>query len=374
MTDDPPAVPDRYGATAPAPSPRTNLETPLETALDTAVTAGGETEAATHRFEVSAEDVPCRLDVFLSSHFSTASRVRIRRGIDNGTTTVDGKVRKASFKLSAGQIVDFRLPPPPASGPKPEPLPITLLYEDEAIAVVDKPPGMIVHPAKGHWSGTLASALVHHFEHLSQHGGASRPGIVHRLDRDTSGVLVVAKTDEAHRNLAEQFQQRTVRKEYLAIVVGNPDRDRDRIDFPIGNHPKYRERKALRSGHASSREAETFYEVEERFKAFSLIRAFPKTGRTHQIRLHLVHIGCAVLCDKLYGGRSQLTAGELRTLLRQKNLAYELADEAVLLNRQALHAHRLHVTHPLTRQELEFTSPVPADMQKLLLVLREADI
>ena len=335
---------------------------------------GGQTEGgvAAEPLEVTPEEAPCRLDVFLSGRISSASRVQIRRGIDHGTTTVDGKVRKASFKLRAGQRIEFQLPPPLPAGPEPEPIPITLLYEDEAIAVVDKPSGMVVHPAKGHWSGTLASALVHHFEQLSQYGGASRPGIVHRLDRDTSGALVVAKTDEAHRKLAEQFQNRTVRKEYLAIVGGNPDRDRDRIDFPIGDHPKYRERKALRADHTSSRAAETFYEVEERYGAFSLLRAFPKTGRTHQIRLHFTHIGCPVLCDKLYGGRSQISAGELRGIFRQKNLASQFAEEDVLLDRQALHAHRLCIKHPLTEKELEFTSPIPADLQKILLILRKS--
>ena len=333
--------------------------------------SAGAEDTKAQRFEVARDEAPCRLDVFLSAHIPNASRVRIRRGIDDGTTTVDGKVRKASFKLSAGQVVEFCLPPPAPGGPEPEPLPITLLYEDDSIAVVDKPAQMVVHPAKGHWSGTLASALVYHFEQLSQYGGAARPGIVHRLDRDTSGVLVVAKTDDAHRNLAEQFQQRTVNKEYLAIALGAPDRDRDRISFPIGDHPKHRERKALRDNHTSSREAETFYEVEERFGAFSLIRAFPKTGRTHQIRLHLVHIGCAVLCDKLYGGRSRLTAGELRSVLRKNHLASQFSDDTMLLDRQALHAHRLSLQHPVTGEEMVFTSPIPQDMQQLLTILRQ---
>jgi len=333
-----------------------------------------DTTSPPQQFEVLPEEAPCRLDVFLSARIPVASRVRIRRGIDGGTTRVAGEVRKASYKLSAGQIVEFCLPPPPPGGPEPEPLAISLLYEDEAIAVVDKPPGMVVHPAKGHWSGTLASALVHHFEKLSEYGGPSRPGIVHRLDRDTSGVLVVAKNDEAHRKLAEQFKARTVGKEYLAIVGGSPDCDRDRVDFPIGDHPKHRERKALRAGHASSREAQTFYEVEERFPAFSVVRAFPKTGRTHQIRLHLVHVGCAVLCDKLYGGRARLTAGELRALVRDKHLATEMGDDEVLLDRQALHAHRLSLQHPLSGEPLEFTAPIPPDMQTLLSILRKTSI
>lgn len=326
---------------------------------------------ARHQFVVAEADVGKRLDAFLAIQFPEASRVRIQRGIADSLVKVDGQARKASYKLRPDQTVEFQLPPPPADGPQAEPIPLDLLYEDEVIAVVNKPPGMVVHPAKGHWSGTLASALVHHFENLSQYGGASRPGIVHRLDRDTSGALVVAKTDAAHAHLAEQFQARTVRKEYLAIVSGCPDRDRDLIDYPIGDHPSQRERKALRKDHSSSREAQTFYEVEERFKGLSLLRAFPKTGRTHQIRLHFTHIRCPVLCDKLYGGRSRLTAGELRTWCRDKSAASGLAEDELLLERQALHAHRLCFAHPSTGKELEAVAPIPTDMDILLSHLRQ---
>lgn len=199
-----------------------------------------------------------RLDTFLAAQFDDVSRARIRRGIDAGLAMVDGMVRKASYRLKAGHTVRFALPSPPANGPQPEAIPLDLIYEDDAIAVVNKPPGMVVHPAKGHWSGTLASALAHHFGELSGVGGPTRPGIVHRLDRDTSGVIVVAKTDAAHENLAKQFQDRIVQKQYLAIVAGNPDRDRDQIDQPIGDHPSQREKKSLRSGHASGRESHTF--------------------------------------------------------------------------------------------------------------------
>lgn len=323
------------------------------------------------QFTVDESDVGKRLDAVLAKRFPEASRVRIQRGISDGLAKVDGRQRKPSYKLRLAETIEFQLPPAQAEGPQPEPIPLDLLYEDEVLAVVNKPPGMVVHPAKGHWSGTLASALVHHFTELSQFGGASRPGIVHRLDRDTSGVLVVAKTDEAHANLADQFQARTVRKEYLAIVSGNPDRDRDLIDFPIGDHPTQRERKALRSDHASSRSAQTFYEVEERFRGLALLRAMPKTGRTHQIRLHVTHVRCPILCDKLYGGRARLTAGELRTWCRSKDLAADLADDEILLDRQALHAHRLTFAHPTSGDELEFTAPIPADLQRLLLLLRQ---
>lgn len=323
------------------------------------------------QFTVEESDVGKRLDAVLAGRFPEASRVRIQRGISDGLAKVDGQQRKPAYKLRSEQTIEFQLPPAQAAGPQPEPIPLDLLYEDGVLAVVNKPPGMVVHPAKGHWSGTLASALVHHFTELSQFGGASRPGIVHRLDRDTSGVLVVAKTDEAHAHLADQFQARTVRKEYLAIVSGNPDRDRDLIDFPIGDHPTQRERKALLADHASSRTAQTFYEVEERFRGLALLRAMPKTGRTHQIRLHLTHVRCPILCDKLYGGRARLTAGELRTWCRSKDLAADLADDEILLDRQALHAHRLAFAHPTSGDELGFVAPIPADLERLLLLLRQ---
>ena len=335
--------------------------------------AGDEGGSTKQHFVVAEDEVGKRLDAYLSLKNPEASRVHVQRGITDGLALVDGQPRKPSYKLRPDQSVEFELPPPPADAPQAEAIPLDLLYEDADIAVVNKPPGMVVHPAKGHWSGTLASALVHHFEHLSQFGGATRPGIVHRLDRDTSGALVVAKNDQAHANLAAQFQNRTVRKEYLAIVTGSPDRDRDLIDFPIGDHPSQRERKALLADHPSSREAQTFYEVEERFKGMSLIRAMPKTGRTHQIRLHLTHVRCRILCDKLYGGRARLTAGELRTLLRDKQLAAGFADDHVLLDRQALHAHRLSFSHPTSGEAIDVTAPIPTDIGRLLTLLRQIE-
>ena len=322
-------------------------------------------------FVVPEEAAGLRLDVFLTGQIPDTSRVRIRRGIDTGTTLVDGASEKASLRLEAGQRIEFTLPPPPSAGPEPEPIPLDLLYEDEDIAIVNKPPGMVVHPARGHWSGTLASALVHHFGQLSQHGGAIRPGIVHRLDRDTSGVMVIAKNDAAHMNLASQFQDRTVEKEYLAIVLGSPDRDRDIIDFPIANHPSQREKMALLADSAMSRPAQTFYQVEERFRGFALVRCFPKTGRTHQIRLHLTTIRSAVLCDKLYGGRAKLTLEELRNMSRVKSLATDLPANHIVLDRQALHANILKIDHPTTGKRLEFTAPLPADLENVLLLLRE---
>ena len=308
-----------------------------------------------------------RLDVFLAEQLTAISRAALRRAIDAGQVRVDNGLCKPSQRLREGNVVVVRQLEVPREGPEPQDIPLDILYEDAAIVAVNKPAGMIVHPAKGHWEGTLAGALAHHFNSLSGRGGPTRPGIVHRLDRDTSGVIIVAKTDAAHDALAAQFKARKVEKEYLAIVVGVPDRDQDVIRQPIADHPTQREKKAIRAGHATSREAATMYEVVERFGGFALVRARPKTGRTHQIRLHLAHIGCPVLCDRLYGGRARITELELipRDLARHDTQADE-----PLLARQALHAHRLALMHPTSGEWQQFEAPLAADLENTLAVLR----
>jgi len=303
-----------------------------------------------------------RLDSFLAQHFPTHSRVQLRRVIGETGIKVDGRQGKASQRLRLGQRVCLLPPePPPRKGPVPENIPLEILYEDAALAAINKPAGMVVHPAKGHWAGTLTSALQFHFDQLSSAGGPARPGIVHRLDRDTSGVLVVAKTDRAHLALAAQIDKRTTEKEYLAIVAGNPDRDRDIVQQPIGIHPYQREKMAIRRDHSSSRSAETFYEVQERFDGFAAVRVVPHTGRTHQIRVHLHHAGCPVLCDRLYGGRAELTRGQL---------SGDASDTEIILRRQALHAARLALVHPETGPRLEFVAPLGADIAGVLTELR----
>lgn len=300
--------------------------------------------------------------MFLAERLPAFSRATLRRSIDAGHVGVDDAPCKPALRLRAGSQVVVHQLEVPREGPAPQDIPLTVIYEDEAIIAVDKPAGMIVHPAKGHWAGTLASALAHHFGTLSSRGGPTRPGIVHRLDRDTSGVIVVAKTDVAHARLSEQFATRTMEKEYFAIVCGQPDRDRDRIDVPIGQHPHQREKMAVARDDVESRPASTFYEVTERFDGFTALIARPKTGRTHQIRVHLASIGCPVLCDRLYSGRASLTLGEVR---RQA-----LDPDEVLLNRQALHAQRLRLNHPITGKPLELTAPLPEDLHRLLSALR----
>ena len=313
------------------------------------------------RLTVADEQVGQRLDAYLANQLPLYSRMHLRRVINAAGVRVDGQRTKAAYRLRAGQRVTVQLPQPPREGPRAENIPLDILYEDDWLVVVNKRPAMVVHPAKGHWSGTLTAALAYHFEHLSSVGGPSRPGIVHRLDRDTSGVIIVAKTDRAHLALAAQFEARTVEKEYLAVVTGVPDRDRDMIDRPIGAHPHHREKMAIRDGDSTSRDAKTFYEVAERFDGFAAVRVFPKTGRTHQIRLHLAGAGHAVLCDRLYGTRATITRGEIHR---------GVDDEHVVLNRMALHARRLKLIHPTSSEPAEFEAPLPEDIAGVLNELR----
>jgi 23S rRNA pseudouridine1911/1915/1917 synthase len=287
--------------------------------------------------------------------------VHLRRVINAAAVKVNGKRTKASYRLSAGERISIFLPDIPRTAPRAENIPLEVLYEDEWLIVINKPPGMVVHPAKGHWAGTLAGALQFRFNELSSVGGPTRPGIVHRLDRDTSGAILVAKTDQAHLKLSAQFESRTLEKEYFAIVVGRMDRDRDFIDQPIGVHPYQREKMAIRRDDPASRHAQSFYEVVERFDGFGSVRIMPKTGRTHQIRVHLASIGCPVLCDRQYGGRASIERGEIR---RQPD------DHHVQLSRQALHALRLKLLHPGTGEPLEVEAPLPQDIVGTLEELR----
>jgi 23S rRNA pseudouridine1911/1915/1917 synthase len=323
-------------------------------------------------FLVPEEHEGKRVDLFLTLMLDGYSRVFLRRIIADDQVFVDDRPVKPAFKVFQGQRIRIgTLPPPPTDGPIPEKIPLNVLFEDEYLAVINKPPGMVVHPAKGHWSGTLTAALAHHFQQLSDAGGVTRPGIVHRLDRDTSGVIAIAKTNEVHFKLSAQFEAREVTKTYMALVLGKLDRDRDWINQPIGHHPYQREKMAIRSGHESSRDASTYFEVVERFTGYALLNVLPKTGRTHQIRLHLAHIGCPILCDRLYGGHAQVTRGQL---LRRHatGLPPKPGDEIVELERQALHAHKLEFTHPKTGQKLQFVAPVPDDFERVLNVLRNA--
>ena len=324
-------------------------------------------------FTVAEEHANTRIDLYLTLMIDGYSRVFLRRVVMNESVLVDGRPVKPAFRVFPGQVVQIiDLPPAPKDGPIPEDIPLDVLYEDEYLVAINKPAGMVVHPAKGHWSGTLTAALAHHFQELSDAGGPTRPGIVHRLDRETSGVILIAKTNEVHFKLCAQFEAREVQKSYITIVSGRLDRDRDRIIQAIGHHPYQREKMAIRNGHPSSRYAETQFEVTHRFPGYAVLKVFPKTGRTHQIRVHLAHIGCPVLCDRLYAGHAQITRGQL--LRRQaRGLPSRERDSEVILERQALHASQIEFTHPKSGQAIVISAPLAADMQRVIDVLQEGD-
>ncbi len=319
---------------------------------------------------VLAEQEGQRIDALLALLLNGYSRVFLRKVVQEHGASVNGEVVKPSFRLQAGQHVVLRLPPPPDDGPRPENIAINILFEDEAIIAIDKPAGMVVHPAKGNWSGTLASALAHHFQQLSDVGGPTRPGIIHRLDRDTSGVILVAKSNAVHLKLAEQFEQREVKKEYFALVVGKLELDRDVINQPIGPHPYQRDKMAIRRDHPQSRDAETRYDVVQRFEGITAVKVQPKTGRTHQIRVHLDHVGAPVLCDRLYAGHARVTRAELQRRMARK-LPPQPNDADVILERQALHARRIEFRHPITGRDLIIEAAIPADIQSVLDILQE---
>ena len=311
---------------------------------------------------VAEEEAGLRLDSYLVSHFSKHSRVKLQRAIAAGNVTVDGQSVRSSTKLKEDQKIIFTPPEIQSDAPIPEDIPLQILFEDDAMVAINKAPRMVVHPAKGNWRGTLTSALAFHFNQLSSVGGDTRPGIVHRLDRDTSGVILVAKTDQAHKALASQFEKRTTEKEYFAIVTPAPDRDRDIIDKPIGAHPYQREKKAIRENHSTSRPSQSFYEVIKRYKGFATVRVRPKTGRTHQIRVHMGHIRCPVLCDKLYSGRASIN-------LKQLNPRCE--EDSMLLDRQALHAFKITFDHPVSKERMTIQADLPEDIQRTILAIEK---
>jgi 23S rRNA pseudouridine1911/1915/1917 synthase len=291
-----------------------------------------------------------RLDAALAVLEPSLSRAQARRLVEQGVITVSGARVKPAHKLRGGERIAGRVPEPEPARVAAEDLPLTVLFQDADIVVVDKPAGLVVHPAPGHSGGTLVNALLHHLRDLSGVGGELRPGIVHRLDKDTSGVLVVAKNDAAHRSLAAQFKAHSVEREYLALVKGAPRADSGTIDAAIGRHPTDRKRMSTRT--RRGRTAVTHYRVEERLAGASLLRVRIETGRTHQVRVHLASIGLSVLGDPVYGG-GRAQGAELG------------------LSRQALHAAVLGFTHPRTGDELRFESPLPADMARALESLRE---
>jgi 23S rRNA pseudouridine1911/1915/1917 synthase len=306
-----------------------------------------------------------RLDQYLVSLFPDFSRSVIQKVIEAGGVHVNGNPAKASYKVRFGDRIRVWPPPPTHELPVPEDIPLDILYEDEFLAVINKPADMVVHPAKGHWSGTLVNALQFHFGQLSHLSGDYRPGIVHRLDRDTSGVILVAKEEQTHRELSAQFEQRRVFKEYLALTAGVLDRDSDYIEGRIGKHPLDRVKMAVfdEEEEEVGKEACSYYETIERFRGYSYCRIQPRTGRTHQIRVHLASIGCPVLADKVYSGRDSVRLSDLVPDLPPE-------EDQMLLPRQALHAHRLRFQHPRLRQMIEAKAPLPPELEATLSALR----
>ena len=305
--------------------------------------------------EVTPAEAGTRLDALLATDPSL-SRSAAARLIDEGAVTVNGRVEKPRYAVKAGDLIEIALPEPVPDEAQPEDIPLSVVYEDGDIIVIDKPKGMVVHPAPGNPSGTLVNALLYHCHgELSGIGGVERPGIVHRIDKDTSGLLVAAKTDAAHRALAAALEVHAVRREYRALVTGGFHDDRGTVDLPIGRHPTDRKRMAvLREGMGKSREAVTHYRVLERFSGITYLALELETGRTHQIRVHMSHLGHPLLGDEVYGGG--------HTPFERRHAAY--------LSGQCLHAARLSLTHPRTGEDMVFESPLPKEFEKMLDILR----
>lgn len=322
------------------------------------------TDKVTETVTIAAEEAGLRLDRVLAAHIATMSRSRLKTLILAGQVKIAARtIRDPAASVNSGDTVIVTLPPPEKASPEGEVIPLNVIYEDDAIIVIDKPKGLVVHPAAGHPSGTLVNALIAHCgASLSGIGGVKRPGIVHRLDKDTTGLMVAAKTDNAHRALSKQFAEKTegpLKRGYLALVWGAPDRPKGTIDAPLGRHAHARDKQAVRE---SGRPAVTYWHVLERFPGpdgkpiASLLACTLETGRTHQIRVHLAHIGHPILGDATYGTGFKTKASRLGPQARA-------ALEA--LGRQALHAYLLTIEHPETGDALEFRSELPGDLRRL---------
>jgi 23S rRNA pseudouridine1911/1915/1917 synthase len=306
---------------------------------------------------VTLGETPKRLDLFLANRESELSRAGLQRLIQDGHIKVNGLSVKASYKIRPGDRILLTIPRPQPLELKPEPIPLEVMYEDAALLVLNKPVGLVVHPAPGHWSGTLVNALLHHLHtpegSLSTVGGKERPGLVHRLDKDTSGVMVIAKTDQAHRGLAAQFKQHTITRVYEALAWGCLKKAEGIIELAIGRDVK--ERKKFSPRTARPRASTTVYRVLRRFgKLATRVELTPRTGRTHQIRVHLADLGHPVLGDETYGGRKVKTVA------------------GVPVQRVMLHAKTLGFIHPATGMPLEFSAPCPPDMDAMQRVLEDA--
>jgi len=312
-----------------------------------------------HTYTVVGDESDLRLDQFLSLKESL-SRSFIQKLIKDGLAKVNGKPGKRSYRIKENDEIEIVIPETETHEPLPEQIPLNVIYEDDALFVLNKPAGMVVHPAAGINSGTLVNALLARYPNLAPVGDVQRPGIVHRLDKDTSGVLVVAKTAQAHQNLSAQFKEHLVKKEYLAVVCGIPAKDVGNIIAPIGRSSRNRKKMAVTA--VSGREAITNFTVSERYNGFALLSVFPETGRTHQIRVHLTYIGHPVVGDETYGGGRRRAIKEARSP--------KLKSAIAKLNRHLLHAQTLRFYHPVTEEFVEFAAPIPPEIQNILKVLK----
>lgn len=334
------------------------------------------------RLTVEARAHGWRVDHYLSRLFPNYSRSLLQRAMAARGVLLNGLPVKPSRRLRINDVLTVQLPAEPDRSLPAEDIPLSILYEDDALVVLNKPAGMIVHPGKGNYRGTLAGALQFHFDRLSDVAGKLRPGVVHRLDRDTTGVMVVAKDNQVHHALSGQFERREVVKEYRAICRGVLQRDNDYIETHLRVHRRQREKMTVCPPEGNSREAVTFYTVLERFDGFTFLQLMPKTGRTHQLRVHLQHLGHPIVADALYSGGKALRREELSGQAAVpsspgKSSGAEEAEESnreeedVLITRQALHAFRLQFRHPVSGQSLTFEAPLPEDMQQTLNALRQ---
>jgi 23S rRNA pseudouridine1911/1915/1917 synthase len=304
-----------------------------------------------------------RIDLFLAKCVQNATRSKVQQAIRGGHVLVGGRTVRPSHMVSPGEVITVTLPsPPPGGDVLPEHIPLAILFEDDHLLVVDKPAGMVTHPAYGHYTGTLVNALLYHCATLSSLNGPVRAGIVHRLDKDTSGLLVVAKDERAHAHLARQFERRTVEREYRAIVWGTFKERSGTVEAELGRSKSDRKKIAVVTG---GKAAVTEYTVLEQFQYLALLALHLRTGRTHQIRVHLAHIHHPVFGDPTYSGRG-IMAGSASA--RQKADVQAMLD---VLPRQALHARTLGFTHPVTGQKLHFESALPHDMADVLSYLKE---
>lgn len=319
----------------------------------------------TYNFDV--EEKGKRLDLYLAEHLPEISRSTIRKLIESSNVLVDNSSQRPSYKVQRGDRISVTIPPPESMDIAAEDIPLDIVYEDEQIIVINKAKGMTVHPAPGSKHGTLVNAILAHSDDLSGIGGVERPGIVHRLDKDTSGLLVVAKTDPAHASLQKQIQERTTERRYIALVWGETKFNDAVVDAPIGRHPTDRQKMAVIKDTVryTARNAVTNLHVLERFKSFTLLEAKLDTGRTHQIRVHCSFIGHPVVGDPMYGGIKRAIPASYGKL-EQRDLA-QIIDN---LRGQALHAYSLSFEHPVTHERMSFEAPLPPDIKAILDWLR----